>query len=192
MRIKKTLFVATVLVLLCAFGLSAAGQTTGGAVTGKVVDAQGAAIPNATVKLLDKEKGQTLTTQTTDTGSYNFPNVAVGDYTISFENAGFAPAKEEVKVTLSQIATVNATLQAAGVAANVDITAASEALVQTDSSQLGTSFDRQQVLNLPIFNNPNQLAVLAPMSSNARQAFKALAERLAAHARVATVSRLTV
>src|SRR2546421_41670 len=97
MRIKKTLFVATVLVLLCAFGLSAAGQTTGGAVTGKVVDAQGAAIPNATVKLLDKEKGQTLTTQTTDTGSYNFPNVAVGDYTISFENTGFAPAKEEVR-----------------------------------------------------------------------------------------------
>ena len=162
MRVKKIVFVAIALVLLFAFGLSATGQTTGGAVTGKVVDAQGAAIPNATVKLLDKEKGQTLTTQTTDTGSYNFPNVAVGDYTISFENAGFAPAKEEVKVTLSQIATVNATLQAAGVAANVDITAASEALVQTDSSQLGTSFDRQQVLNLPIFNNPNQLAVLAP------------------------------
>src|SRR5205085_667032 len=75
MRVKKIVFVAIALVLLFAFGLSATGQTTGGAVTGKVVDAQGAAIPNATVKLLDKEKGQTLTTQTTDTGSYNFPNV---------------------------------------------------------------------------------------------------------------------
>jgi outer membrane receptor protein involved in Fe transport len=161
MRINRRLSVA-VLVLLGALALSASGQTTGGAVTGQVVDAQGAVIPNATVKLTDKAKGQTLTTQTTEAGSYNFPNVAVGDYSISFENAGFAPAAQEVRVSLNQVTTVNATLQAAGVAESVQVTAASEALVQTDTSQLNTSFDNRQVLDLPVFNNPTQLAVLAP------------------------------
>jgi hypothetical protein len=62
--------------LICA-SLTLA-QVTGGAVTGSVVDANGAVIPNAKVSLIDKLRGQTFTATTTDAGSYLFPNVSVG------------------------------------------------------------------------------------------------------------------
>jgi outer membrane receptor protein involved in Fe transport len=155
-----------VLALLCTVAFvtaTAMGQVTGGAVTGVVVDAQGAVVANASVTLRSKETGQTLTTQTTDTGSYTFPNVPVGAYTISIEGAGFQPANQELTVTLNQTTTVNATLQVAGVVAEtVTVTAASEALVQTDSSQLGKTYGTELVRNLPIFGNQNTLAALSP------------------------------
>ena len=142
---------------------TAVGQVTGGAVTGVVVDAQGAVVSNASVTLRSKETGQTLTTQTTESGSYTFPNVPVGGYTISIENAGFQAANQELTVSLNQTTTVNATLQVAGVTAEtVTVTAASEALVQTDSSQLGKTYGTELVRNLPIFGNQNTLAALSP------------------------------
>src|SRR5687767_4478409 len=120
-----SIFVALGLIVVCA--ATSLGQATGGAVTGEVLDATGAVVPNATVTLRSKQTGQTLTSQTTDSGSYSFPNVPVGDYTITVENTGFAPATQELKVTLNQTTTVNATLQAAGITGvTIDVTAASE------------------------------------------------------------------
>jgi outer membrane receptor protein involved in Fe transport len=149
---------------LAAAGAGAAfAQATGGAVTGVVVDVNGALVPNATVTVRSKQTGQQLTTQTTDAGSYNFPNVPVGDYTITVENAGFQPATQDLRVALNQTTTVNATLQAAGISGvTIDVTASSEALVQGDSSQLGRSFESKQVVDLPTFGNQNALALLSP------------------------------
>ncbi|HEX8144882.1 MAG TPA: TonB-dependent receptor [Pyrinomonadaceae bacterium] len=159
---RKTVLTLAAMLLLSALAVPSLGQVTGGAVAGSVVDAQGAVVPNATVTLLNKATGQTLTTQTTDTGAFNFPNVALGEYTITIENTGFAPVTQELKVSLNQTATVNATLQAGQVTGTVNVTAASEALVQTENSQLTRSFETKQVQDLPIFGNQNQLAVLAP------------------------------
>jgi Carboxypeptidase regulatory-like domain/TonB dependent receptor len=150
------------IVLMLAASLAASAQVTGGAVNGAVSDAAGAAVPSATVTLTSKTTGQALNTQTTDSGVYNFPNVAVGEYTIKFENTGFAPVSQEIRVLLNQTATVNATLQAGQVTEQVTVTAASEALVQTDQSQLTRGFETRQVQDLPIFGNQNQLAVLSP------------------------------
>lgn len=159
---KRRLSFAFAALLLLAASLTASAQVTGGAVTGTVSDAAGAALPNATVTLTSKTTGQALNTQTTDAGVFNFPNVAVGEYTIKFENTGFSPASQELRVQLNQTATVNATLQAGQVAEQVTVTAASEALVQTDQSQLSRGFETRQVEDLPIFGNQNQLAVLSP------------------------------
>ncbi len=141
---------------------SATAQVTGGAVNGTVTDTNGAAVPNATVSLKSKNTGQAFTTQTADTGAYNFPNVAVGEYDFTIEGQGFAPVKQTVKVALNQAATVDATLQTGPLNANVEVTGTSEADVQTDTSQLGRSFETRQVLDLPIFGNQNSLAALAP------------------------------
>ena len=154
--------IITLLGTLVLLAAAVTAQVTGGSVNGNVVDANGAALPNATVTLTSKTTGQTLTTQTTGSGAYKFPNVAVGEYDINIEANGFANAKQVVNVTLNQTATVDAALQAGGVAANVEVTAGSEAVVQTDNSQLGSSYGRRQVLDLPIFGNQNSLATLAP------------------------------
>lgn len=138
------------------------GQATGGAVTGTVLDTNGAAVPNVSIMIVNKENGTKLTTQTTSAGSYNFPNVLVGDYTLTADAVNFASAKQDIKVSLNQTVTAEITLQTKGVQATVDVTTEGEVLVQTDSSQLGKTFESRQVTDLPTFGNQNQLAVLSP------------------------------
>jgi hypothetical protein len=148
--------------LFAALATSALGQVTGGSVTGTVTDAQGGIVANATVNLLDTQRGQTFTTQTTGTGQFNFPNVSVGEYQINIVQSGFASLTREIRIELNQVTTVDATLQAEGVSASVNVAATSDAVVETDSSQLSRSFDTRQVLNLPVFGNQNALALLSP------------------------------
>jgi len=151
------------LLLILACAGAALAQATAGSVSGRVVDANGAAITSATVNLKNDATGQTLTTQTTGAGTFSLPNTAIGNYTISIEAQGFQTVSQAVKVLLNQESTVNATLQVAGVAAAVvEIASGSEALVQTDTSQLGRNFETRQVQDLPIFNDIRSLALLSP------------------------------
>lgn len=153
------LSIAAVLVLSTTFII---GQATGGAVTGTIVDANGAVIQNATVKLADKARGQVYTTQTTSTGSYLYPNVPVGEYTITVEQNGFAKVSKDLTVSLNQTITIDTALQAGGGNSVVDVTAGGDALVQTDTSQVGKSFEIRSVQDLPNAGNINALAALAP------------------------------
>ncbi len=160
---KKISLILILTVLVAGFATAAFGQVTAGAVTGSVLDPNGAVVQNATVTLRNEATGQVLTTQSTGSGSYNFPNVPIGSFTLTVESTGFQPVTQTIAVSLNQTTTVNATLQTTGVAGTtVEVTAASEALVQADSSQLGKSFQTQQVENLPIFGNQNALALLSP------------------------------
>lgn len=150
------------LAFFAIFASMAFAQVTAGRVTGSVLDAQGAAVTGSTVALKNQATGLELTTVTSGSGSFTFPNVLPGDYQITFTSTGFQPVTQNVTVVLSQESSVNAVLQAGGVSGVVDITTASEALVQTESSQLGRTFQTQQVQNLPIFGNQNALALLSP------------------------------
>ncbi|MDQ3634763.1 MAG: TonB-dependent receptor [Acidobacteriota bacterium] len=160
--LKKFISILSVSILMMIFTVSILSQVTGGRVSGTITDSTGAVIPGAAVTLRSSTTGQVLTTQTTGAGAYEFPNVPVGQYSITVEKSGFATATQEIRVALNQQTGFSATLQAGGVTGEVTITAAGEALVQTESSQLGKSFEEQLVKNLPIFGNQNALALLSP------------------------------
>lgn len=160
--VKRLISSCSAAVLLMVLATVALGQVTGGRVSGTVVDASGAVVAGASVTLRSKTTGQVLTSQTTDAGAYEFPNVPVGEYTITIANSGFAPVTQDLRVALNQATGVNATLQAGPVTGEVTVTTASEALVQTESSQLGKSFEEKLVQNLPTFGNQNALALLSP------------------------------
>ena len=160
MRSTKFLFQLVFIFIFAA--APALAQVTGGAVTGTVTDANGAVVPNATVKLSNKARGQEFTAQTTGSGAYLFPNVPVGTYVASIEAPGFGTITRDTLVTLNQTTTVDVTLQAAGATGVVDIVAGSEVVVQTETSQIGKSFDNRKVLDSPIAGNVNNLAIIAP------------------------------
>lgn len=146
---------------ICLFQTSFA-QVTGGAVTGSVVDSDGAVLPNASVKLTDKARGQEFTAQTTDAGSYLFPNIPVGAYTITISAKGFETLNREIVISLNQTTTIDASMKVSGATNVVDVVVSNESIVQTDTSQTGKSFDSRKVQDLPINGNPNNLAILAP------------------------------
>ncbi|HYE72697.1 MAG TPA: TonB-dependent receptor, partial [Blastocatellia bacterium] len=147
---------------MSALAISALGQVTGGRVSGTITDSTGAVISGAAVKLESFSTGQTLTTQTSSAGAYAFPNVPVGTYMMSVESNGFQGIKREVKVVLNQESTSDIALQVNGVSGTVDINAASEALLQTDSSQLGQSYDGTILGSMPFFGNRHAAALLSP------------------------------
>ncbi len=161
-HIGKLLFSALAVFCIMITVSTVFGQVTAGRVTGSVLDPNGAAIVGSTVTLKNGATGLALTTETTGSGSFTFPNVLPGNYQITFESTGFQPVTQDVTVVLNQESAVNATLAVGGTGVTVDVTAASEALVQTESSQLGRTFQTQQVQNLPVFGNQNALALLSP------------------------------
>jgi hypothetical protein len=156
-------YLSAVLLTVVSFTVFVAAQVTGGAVTGSVVDANGAVIPDARVVLKDKLRGQEFSVQTTGSGSYQFPNVGVGEYTMTITKGGFSTVNKEIVIALNQTTTVDATLSPAGVAPNVvDVVGGETAVIKTDTSQLGNTFGERKVLDLPTNGNANNLALLAP------------------------------
>ena len=138
------------------------GQVTGGRVTGTITDPSAAMVQNASVTLKAHSTGQGLSTQTNESGSYSFPNVAVGDYTLTVEAQGFQATTRELRVFLNQQTTLNLPLSVAAVQETLTVSATGQE-IQTDSSQQLNSFSNDQIQQLPIFNDLN---LLARLSSN--------------------------
>ncbi len=68
---------------------SSEAQQLYGSVTGTVKDESGAAIPGATVAILNNETALERTTVSNDTGTYSFTNVLPGTYDVKVSLQGF-------------------------------------------------------------------------------------------------------
>ena len=72
-------------------------QQTSGNVRGLVKDQNGALVPNAKVTIFDKKTNSSLTTQSSNSGEYEFKNLQGGEYQLTVEASGFK------KLTLSDV-----------------------------------------------------------------------------------------
>src|SRR5437879_13307217 len=76
------------LLAVALFAWSAMAQTGTGTIRGVMTDDSGAVIPAANVALTGK--GVSKTAQTQADGTYTFPNLAPGQYTVNVAFQGFA------------------------------------------------------------------------------------------------------
>ncbi len=76
-------------------GQAAFGQTVTATLTGSVVDASGASVPDASVTLTNASSGNVRKTVTNASGYYAVPAIPAGTYTLTVEAKGFQ--KSEVK-----------------------------------------------------------------------------------------------
>lgn len=124
-------------------------QATSGDLTGTVLDASGAAIPNATVIALNDATGVKTTTETNAGGVYRFSNLLVGKYSVTASAKGFSTdTVKNVDLILNTIVTSNLTLAVGSTATTVEVNAGSVA-IDTTTAQLQTTFDAKQVQELP-------------------------------------------
>src|ERR1700730_8541672 len=77
------------LAALLLFAAATFGQSQNANVGGRVTDASGATVPNATVTLTQSERSLKTTVQTDSDGRYEFPSVAPGSYDLSVASPGF-------------------------------------------------------------------------------------------------------
>src|SRR3954465_2169111 len=101
MSMKRRLTAIVAALALIAIAAPARAQQQTGEIFGKVTDQSGAVLPGVTVTLTAATLLQPLTAVTSDTGSYIFPRIEIGRYSVKFELTGFKTViVENVQVTV--------------------------------------------------------------------------------------------
>jgi hypothetical protein len=156
---------------LAAFGLAlapapAAGQVAYGGLVGVVKDAQGGALPGATVAIVEMGTNLRRETVTDAQGAYNFVNVLAGRYEVRVTMPSFREAVHTgVPVTVGQISRVDVTMEIGALTETVTVQSEAE-LLQTDKADVRTELKSDEVTDLPLnqFRNYQSLVVLVPGS----------------------------
>jgi hypothetical protein len=147
--------------LLLAVASGAAAQEFRATVKGQVVDSSQAALPGATVTVRNQETGEVATATTNNEGNYTVPFLRPGLYTVSVEMSGFQKYnRTDMRLAVSQVATINAQLAIGGVTESVDVSAEAP-LLETSNANRGTVIDQARIAELPLQSrSPMALAVL--------------------------------
>lgn len=143
---------ATLLFALVMNGasLSLPAQTNEGQMAGNVLDSSGAAIPEATISARNEGTGSVYKVVSTSAGSYRFPSVALGRYTVTANAATFRQSVSTgVEVQVNTVASLNITLLAGSASETVTVEA-NAPLVETESSELGGVVNSRQIVELPL------------------------------------------
>ena len=92
-------------------------------------------------------------------GSFRFPNLPVGNYTLTVELAGFSKfTREGIRLLLNQDAVADVSLSAATVAETVTVQADTP-LLNTTNAEVGVRFDSRRIEELPLGNSRDVFTV---------------------------------
>ncbi|MBI2685913.1 MAG: TonB-dependent receptor [Acidobacteria bacterium] len=120
------------------------------ALTGTVRDPQDATIPSAKATLTNQQTKVAQSTETDDSGNYEFPVVRPGTYSLKIERAGFRTfLQNDIVLAVTQRGRVDVSLTV-GDTATVLTVEASAGGVQTESSSLGTVVDTKKIVEVPL------------------------------------------
>src|SRR5476651_1067393 len=84
-------YVCAAVAMFLALSTSVFAQTTG-QIIGTIVDAQGGVLPGVTVSATSPQLQGTRTAVTDGSGTFRFPTLTPGTYSIKAELSGFQPA----------------------------------------------------------------------------------------------------
>ncbi len=144
-------------------------------ISGSVVDASGALIPAAAVRIMDAAKGGIARETNTDSsGRFQAIGIQPGKYVIAVEKTGFK--KSEVPVTLDVNAKLDVgqiKLEIGNMTDAVSVDAGSLPMITTNTMEKAFLVDRTQIAELPM-NGRNWVSLMSTipgMSSSARNDF---------------------
>lgn len=150
------------LALVLALSGSAVAQQTG-SLTGVVRDAQGGVLPGVTVNVTGETLlGQTRSGVSGDQGTWSVPALPPGTYAVSFELAGFAPARREgVLVQVARSTRVDVELGVGTLQETVTVSGESP-VVDVSSTVTQTNISKDLYETIPTGRNPWVMAGLVP------------------------------
>ena len=143
-------FFCTVLLLAIAGSPAYAQSTSASSLSGVVVDADGGAIPGATVVVKNNATGKVVEGVSNTTGRFAFPGLAAGTYTVTVSLAGFKTfVANDVRLLTARPSDITAKLEVGALTETVEVKAASE-LIQTQSPAVTTTLSTEQLSELPL------------------------------------------
>ena len=141
----------------------AIAQTSYGSIVGSVADDSGAVVSGATVQLKNNGTNASATTVTGPAGSYVFPNLIPGSYSVTATHAGFKSASNaQIDVQIGGATRVDLALPVGDVTQTVTVTGP-PADLHTDSASLEGVIEGRQVTESPLNGrNVNNLLTFVP------------------------------
>jgi hypothetical protein len=135
------------------------GASVTGTIQGRVTDASGAVLPGVAVIASSPSMIGMQTQVTNENGSYRFPAVPPGTYTLAYELSGFNSAKREgVEVALGFTANINVELALASLQETLTVTGESP-VIDTSATSVQQNFRLEQLNSIP--NGRDMWALLA-------------------------------
>ena len=154
---------AACLALSLGFDVPARAQVNAG-VGGTVSDPSGALIPKVAVAARNVNTGIVTNTATNEAGSYQFPSLQPGTYTITATAAGFQTATyNDVQLSQSQQVRLNFAMQLAAGAQSVEVVVEADTAIATTSSSVGGLLTDKDLLSASVASrNVLDLIALTP------------------------------
>src|SRR5260370_16053486 len=156
---------ASVVIALLVHGGLWGQMAAASQITGAVQDSSGSAIVGAVVRVTQTETGLTRTAESGIDGVYRLPDLPIGPYKLEATQQAFGTyVQTGIVLQVNINPTINITLQVGAAMQAVQIEA-NAGMVETQSNAVGTVFDNQRVVDLPL--NGRQETALIPLAGAA-------------------------
>lgn len=159
---RRVLYLATVLCSLSALWTMPALAQFTASIQGVVQDQSGAAVPKASLQLVNTATGVTKVASADAYGNYRFVSLAPGNYKITVDAPGFSKAEATVTLLTEQNLNVPIALKVGSASESVVVTTQAP-IVDTADSRTELTLENEGVAQLPIIGrNLVTLVTLAP------------------------------
>src|SRR5271166_3257687 len=160
-RLAVLLAVSSLWIPFVSAPCAQAQQTLGG-ITGTVTDKTGGVLPDTVVTIVGDQTSLTRTQKSNQNGSYDFVNLPIGTYTLTFTHEGFQSEKiPSITVQADRTATVNVALPVGKVGTVVEVQA--EPLMNAVDTTNGYILEKDQIDAVPLPTGSfTGLAILSP------------------------------
>jgi hypothetical protein len=149
-----------------ALGSIAAWAQTTAQINGTVKDQSGAVLPGVDITVTQTATGAKRSAVSNETGNYVLASLPLGPYTLEAALPGFRSyVQNGIVLQVNANPTINVVLELGQVADQVEVQA-NAALVETQSTGIGTVVDNQRVVELPLNGrNATELIFLAGVAN---------------------------
>ena len=154
MRLLSILFIGAIAI---------EAQTFDTAILGTVTDSGHAALPKASVAIVERSTGVARTVTTSNEGSFEIRYLVPGEYSIEIHADGFRSERRNgVVIQIGQQARMDFELQVGTLQQTLEVTAVAP-LVQTENATTGSVVGGERITDLPLNGRQfDDLAVLTP------------------------------
>src|SRR6266446_4177071 len=150
--------------ILAANGPVFSQTASTGAIRGAIVDLTGAGVPGVVVEAVSSATGTKRKSVSEASGIYTVGVLPPGVYQLRFLAAGFETASPSpVTVSVAETITLNIKLVVGAQQQTVEVSAAVDPLIQTESAALGTTVSGQTIQDVPLTErNYTQILTMSP------------------------------
>jgi hypothetical protein len=167
MKLRRLAMILTVLLWVSISGSTFAQSTNSGDISGIVTDNTGAAVPGATVTVLNLNTGVSKSYVTNDSGVYDTASIVAGTYKITYAKPGFSTFVRSSITLEVGTTTINAQLSVGSVSQEIVVNT-DLPLLETENGEQTTTLNAATLQELPeVGQDWENFTILLPGSTGA-------------------------